>query len=436
MLWLFIDQLIRIHPLVRMETIGLIVVLLFGILILVSITTSCRSGKEGFSSPTIPKQTFLNTKREEPKGNTEVSDLPSAPVTGLAEANSLPFQDPALAKATLQQLNELKQDMDGFASNELPGLEKKSDPAVKLPLMRFKGDYQRVKDEVVVLRRNEGIQSQLTFEDVSEMAANLRFLQRTYRLYALNQLVPVVDTPLSKVGLNMPVENFSNFENTPSESSTPISPDQLDLLAGKLQVEITRLQASGTTDPVLQARVNVLTNIQQTVDDLNTKVKDGSLPPSQIPIMIADFKNFLPVLKNTNVPIQSPITKAVPPTKPGKAIVKKEIVKKETPRGEFEETVKKLEATPTSSVRPPSIQPTTIGSFDWKKRVEDITQNIRRAGMNPADFGTLQSGAKVGPDFSWRGHAKMICSRLATVADPGIPEQLGCPPVSWKGWRA
>ena len=73
--------------------------------------------------------------------------------------------------------------------------------------------------------------------------------------------------------------------------------------------------------------------------------------------------------------------------------------------------------------------------FNWKRRAKEIKENIHRANMNPSDFGCLERGAVVGPEFSWRGHTKMICSRLASAADPGIPEQMGCPPVSWKGWR-
>jgi hypothetical protein len=56
--------------------------------------------------------------------------------------------------------------------------------------------------------------------------------------------------------------------------------------------------------------------------------------------------------------------------------------------------------------------------------------------MNPADYGSLDDGAHVSQGYSWRGHAKMVCSRLSTHADPGIPEQMGCPPVSWRGWRS
>jgi hypothetical protein len=102
------------------------------------------------------------------------------------------------------------------------------------------------------------------------------------------------------------------------------------------------------------------------------------------------------------------------------------------PRGDFERIIDAFE----NGVRPPSEIAGNPGKFDWKARADAIADNISRAGMNPADFGCLEKGAAVSPGYSWRGHAKMVCSRLATNADPATPEQMGCPPVSWKGWRS
>jgi hypothetical protein len=477
-----------------MDGLGLLVIMAFLILILAIVTNTCADWKvfEGFENKkeqkiSIPPSTALIDNQSAPKGYTNVADLPGAPVNGLAQTNSLPFEDPALMKASRQVLNELKQDMDGFAANELPGLQDKSDPGVKLPLTRFKGDYQRIKDELRVVTRNDGLQSQLTMDDIQGIAANLRFLQRTYRLFMTNGIVPETETGLSKVG-------FEGFANEP----TPISPDQLNMLGQKLAVEVTRLQASGTTDPVLQARVGILTKMKQTVDDLNMKVQSGQLPASQIPIMTEDYDNFLPELNKTGTGIGGLISKSVNPTlgslfnsyekgdtngseiagdlfdRYAKDLLKGLSVKVSytsenemelekakasssmglsSPmglgpasnhpgtvagsRGEFEEQIRQMDIQQMSngSVRPPSEQPTKIGHFDWKKLCEDITQNIRRMSMNPADFGALKDNSSVSKDFSWRGHAKMMCSRLATANDPAVPEQVGCPPVSWKGWR-
>ncbi len=470
-----------------MEEYGLLVFIAFSIL-LIAIFSSCK--KEGYVNYTVPsigpKQQKLPTEKE-PKGYVDTAELPGAPISGLAQTNSLPFQDPALVKASLQQLNELKQDMDGFATFEQPHLEQRSDPAVKLPLTRFVGDYQRIQDEVRVLQRNPGIQSSLQLDDVFDMAANLRFLQRTYRIYAANQMVPASDQQLSRVGLSSTQEGFEDASTT-----TPISVDELKILSTKLGVEMKRLSASGTTDPVIQARVGILTNMLQTVDDLLGKLGRGEMLASQIPIMKEDYDKFLPTLGTTSAGIGGLISKAgggalsslfnsydagdisgselaaalfdryaddlmkglswsVKYTSPNEVSVANGLaayaVATQHPgtlkgaRGEFDETIRELDLqgfenqAKSVGVRPPSTQPTEIGSFDWKKRVDDIQRNMIRAGLKPADYGALGTGQDVSENFSWRGHAKMLCSRLATHADPATPEQMGCPPVSWKGWR-
>ena len=105
-------------------------------------------------------------------------------------------------------------------------------------------------------------------------------------------MVPPPKTSESKVGHGLSNEGFAN---TPSSDSLPITPDELKSLALKLAVEITRLQASGTSDPVIQARVSILTKIKQTVDNLNTQLSAGTLSAANIPIKKSDYKNFLPV---------------------------------------------------------------------------------------------------------------------------------------------
>jgi hypothetical protein len=226
------------------------------------------------------------------------------------------------------------------------------------------------------------------------------------------------------------------------------------------------------------------------------KVQSGQMAASQIPIMEEDYNKFLPELNKTGTGIGGLISKSVNPTLgslfnsyekgdvkgsemagelfdryakdllKGLSVNVKYISENEVEaekakanvnmvgpstnhpgmvagaRGEFEEQIRQMDlkgfaesSNGSGSVRPPSQEPTKIGNFDWKKMCEDITQNIRRMGMNPYDFGALKDNSSVSKDFSWRGHVKMMCSRLATANDPAIPEQVGCPPVSWKGWR-
>jgi hypothetical protein len=316
-------------------------------------------------------------------------------------------------------------------------------------------------------------------------------------------MVPPAQGDLSKVGVT------EGFTNPSSDSTTPITPDQLNDLSLKLAVEITRLNASGTTDPVIQARINVFSKIKQTIDDLNNKYKGGLLKASDIPIMVSDYKNFLPSLTSPSSPVGQLVTASgnqslgslfnqfqagdvngqdlagalfekyaddlvkgtslelkytytsprMAETEKARAIqaqlrsagnsgeLNQQIMESGHPgtssgsRGQFESVVRRMDmqgfqgSDNSSSIRPASVAPTKIGSFDWQKKADDITLNIRKAGMSPAEYGALPPGASVSSDYSWRGHCKMMCSRLATNADPGVPELMGCPPVEWKGWR-
>lgn len=74
-------------------------------------------------------------------------------------------------------------------------------------------------------------------------------------------------------------------------------------------------------------------------------------------------------------------------------------------------------------------------TFNWKARASQICVQINSRGMKAYDFGCMKEGTKVRDDFSWRGYTRMICSRLGTNYDPGVPELCGCPPPSWIGWR-
>ena len=478
-----------------MDGLGLLVVVSFVLLTIAIITNTCTDWtyKEGFQGP--PPTSLTQRASQEPTG---ISDLPSAPISGLAENSPLPYQDPAQQKGSTKMLATLKADMEGFATSELPGLKSvgSSDPSVSLPITRFNGDFQRVKDEMAAIKNSPGLQPQLAVDDIQDMASNLRFLQRQYRTYAGSKMVEEPAAPLSSVGL----PTTEGFTGT---SDTRITVDQLKDLSTKLSVEIVRLQKSGTNDPVVKSRVNVFTSMLQFVNNIKSRIDNGTLKAADIPIKLTDYQNFLPALGTNSGGIGKLMSASglsslsslfnaydagdISGSQIAEALFEKyadeilkgmsynltfsytspsEVAKEQaiasgwnaknayssfskqggvssgdlvdglldgfsggaTGRGEFEEKIQHLS-------RPPSQAPTQIGKFDWKVRAEAITENIRKAGMNPDDFGCLERGAQVGRDYSWRGHAKMVCSRLATHADPGIPEQMGCPPVSWKGWR-
>jgi hypothetical protein len=77
-----------------------------------------------------------------------------------------------------------------------------------------------------------------------------------------------------------------------------------------------------------------------------------------------------------------------------------------------------------------------VGKFDWKKRAHTICEQVKLRGLDPLDFGCISKDSLMTPAYSWRGYAKMVCGRLGTTMDPGLPVSCGCPPQSWKGWTS
>jgi hypothetical protein len=78
-----------------------------------------------------------------------------------------------------------------------------------------------------------------------------------------------------------------------------------------------------------------------------------------------------------------------------------------------------------------------VGDFDWKQRSSFICEQIRMRGLNPADFGCSAAATnETDPTFSFRGYTAMICSRLESTMDPGLPVSVGCPPATWPGWKS
>jgi hypothetical protein len=331
----------------------------------------------------------------------------------------------------------------------------------------------------------------------------------------------------------------------PSSPSKRASLKELQEFQVKVVIEIQRLQASGTSDPVLNGRINTLTRIKDDVDQVISQLQSGFLIPETVPIFSSDIERALPLLAKPSDPLPSILREnnlppAVANLFPGglspkdteqaqqiNNVVKgymdnifegtswglnlgirydnPNIAKLQAKKAQAEATTAKLqlknknvsfknkdagldfliERTVNSREQGtgmpgmPFLQPNEIidgydrknptqgaavpnfrftdstfdlglpgittqrtapnfargGRLDWKQRSQQIKEQIRLRGMNPADFGALPDDAVVGDEFSWRGYTQMMCMRLNTTTDPGLAETAGCPPQDWQGWR-
>lgn len=403
----------------------------------------------------------------------------------------LPYQDTTQIKANRQQLINLLEMLKGFMAYEAQHLEERSDPTIQLPLQTARSDFYTLQSEVSVLNRNPGIQPTITLTHLQDISSNLAFLQQKVRLLGSAGALqgPIYSFDVSKGELS---EGFHGSQEVmPLEKQVASQKDLEDFLA-KLEGERIRLSASATTDPVVQARVSALTQMRQEVREIVEQLKTKKMLPTEVPIQKADLDKAFPVLGKPSEPLPQILRSLQLPA--GLANVLPSNLQKDpaTTRqiagllDKYADTiVNGVSATFQVSYQPPQarqagmavstvdktgfpsladldnlsqakfmpmggVLPVTDSmaslpgdagrgrapaQFDWKERSRQIEDQIRKRGLRPEDFGVMPRTQKVSKEFSWKGYAKMICTRLQATMDPGLPETCGCPPMDWKGWR-
>jgi hypothetical protein len=256
------------------------------------------------------------------------------------------------------------------------------------------------------------------------------------------------------------LEGFTNPEGT----GPRLTVSQVKTLIQRVTAEMTRLSGSATTDPIVNARIETLRTIKNNLQGIVEDVESRRKTPESIPIFKSDMDKFLPVMGRPTEPLPDLIRPESPEAKyeaASKKILDQILNKLDQiglnmskekkpvfmtgaaqtpgssfvafPRGEMESATATLEIGRLENRNTPASQPAKI---DWRKKSAEICEQIRKRGLNPKDFGCMDPSKVVSQDFSWRGNARMVCTRLLTTPDPGLPETCGCPPQNWPGWRS
>jgi hypothetical protein len=452
--------------------------------------------------------------------------LPSGPYEQIAKNSPYPYQQPSLLRTTRARILSTLELLQGFLAFQAQEIENNSDPSIQLPLQTARSDFARLNSEAAVLQRNPGLQSSLTELDMAEINDNVAYLQREVELIGVNR-------PFQSPVHDLDLEGFQNQNQQTDDVSTlqePATEQQLQDFSGRVQGEVMRLSSSGTTDPVIVARVGNLTRMKNDVDGVLDKVKTGALLPLEVPIMGADLDKALPVLSDISQPLPQilrtlqlpaglanmlPASMQNPQTgtllqkyaqdfldgasasvsfnvnyaSPRTAQIAKSQARKSTltdtgfpspldldnvaedssltdmdapdavtdvyaqdPRAEGRAPITQGAEgrAPITQGSDPSRFPIpqrgnlvlgAAGQFDWKARALQITQQIRKRGLDPNDFGAKNERElaampvnQLNP-FSWKGYASLICRRLQAVDMNRTDEMCGCPPSTWKGWN-
>ncbi len=425
------------------------------------------------------------------------TELSYGPAYGdIARINTLPYKDPTLEAAPLKRIAELLESLKGFFTYEAKSLEKLSDPQVQLPLTTARGDLQRLTDEVAVLKRNPGIDSALTQGQVDDIQANLAYLQRKFRMSVNavsgssieegftdnsgNDVAPATNAVESSDRLNLAevkelkVRIEAEIARLSSSGTTdPVTNARVDTLnAIKLNVETIINEVESGLRPAAEIPImkkdrdsflplmsDVSKPLPMLLDSANLPISISNAFPAYATGDKAGAKAAQVLFNKYGEKIFNGLSwslglKFTSPNEVAAAVAKGPGAEKSNdplfftgsgcgiqgstsiafPRGEMEsaaggQEIQRIESRPSMDVG-------KTAKFDWRSKAAQICDAIRKQGMDPNDFGCMDPSKQVSPDYSWRGNARMVCTRLLTTPDPGLPEVCGCPPMEWPGWRS
>jgi hypothetical protein len=439
------------------------------------------------SEPVIPKGVEPARLSIQAMPNSAVpGTLPFGPYSQMASVGSYQYQDPAVLPAELKQINQLYEDIRSFLVFEGPSIADSSDPTVQLPLTQLRADSRKLQQEISVLEANSGIQSSLTQQTLADIQGELAFLQRKVRLF---QTAGVITAG---------TEGFQNMPSQPKTraSKADLQTLQTKIYAAILilsssgtispvtQARIKVLQAmySSISDMINKLDKGIWTssNIPVFKEDIATILPKLAKTDSQLMDIFSQKQN------STLSPIEKQLAGLVGEDNASNVFKKLQDngmfrlsvdlgynvgggknndgqIKYSTQmnlkpdgtlqssnalrsRSNFESNAgssmqmdlpfdsKTLGMDDRADLKNTQENKSTPSGLDWKKRTTSICEQVRLRGLDPQDFGCIPEGSLMSPAYSWRGHAKMVCGRLASTLDPNLPVVCGCPPQNWKGW--
>ena len=402
------------------------------------------------------------------------AELPLAILEQRAKGAPLPYRDPSSEPAKFIRLRGMLEDLKAFLAFQAPSLQDQCDPAIQLPLTTARADKKRIEDMVTVLNRNPGMESRITNRELRGIQDNLNYLHDELRKLENNGVVT------------------EGFDDTQTSDKTPATLAELHEFDAKVLIEKTRIGASGTTDTVVQARIASLERIHQEISQIIYQLQSQTIEPQDVPILKSDLDLALPILGDSSKPLPQQLVNAgLPPyivnlfpnglsaDDTAQLNAFRQILEKygkQNPSA-FTQVFSKvfnimnddftsgsgsdrdaslmsmnnsqlMQTGSSSESSPPALEYELRGlpgtqnpipeepGFNWKERARTIGKRIAMRGLNPKDFGVIGDTDEVGIHYSWRGYAKMICSRLMNTMDPGLPEYCGCPPYNWNGWSS
>jgi len=444
----------------------------------------------GKSDPLIPQGLKQDNLETPVKPNPDQpGSIPFGPYGQSASVGSYQFKDPAQIPAAAKQIKQLHEDVKTFLVFEGVSISNSSDPNVSLPLTQLRADLERLQQELSVTERNPGVESTLTQQDLANIQGGLTFLQRKVRLFQTAGVISDSDGKEGFMGAPPPTSKLRATKAELQILSTKITAAILILSASGttdivVKARITNLQKMYSDISEMIRKLNNgiwtqqdvpvfsedikkiipnLANVNSKLPDIN-KASDAGYKLNPLEKQIAGLvgeENAKEVFNKLKDRGMFRVTVDMGYNIPGSGAnskntvnIKKDIgIKKDGSFGLLDGD--SMKASPSLSVDGPydstmsgaddrasagygannmGGKPNNPSHLDWKARANGICKQIKARGMDPLDFGCIPEGSKLSPAYSWRGHTKMVCGRLASTMDPTLPQTCGCPPPNWKGW--
>jgi len=422
--------------------------------------------------------------------------LPTAPYQQIGANLPSPYKDPSLVKTTRQRILNVLESLKGFLAFQATEIEDRSDPTIQLPLNTARSDFQRLESEANVLQRNPGLTPQMTALDIAQIEDNLAYLQREVELIGSNRPFhgpqhdldleegfdgdytraqetnkgPASVSDLAEFSLRIQkaIKDLSSSGTTDPIVQTRIGnltamKNQVDTMikqinSGILAPEDVPIKSSDITKaiPQLGNAQSPLLPIMYTL--IGAAASSAAITPDMITTLSRYAKQFLDnadgslsfnvnyggaPLQTMNLPIgDSTLTETGFPSpydlnQVADAPSLNNIIGAATVTDRWAQDPRAEGRTPaTGDARGNYTGTVNAATFDWKGRCKTIKGQVEKRGLKPEDYGFLPDNAKVSSDFSWKGHTKMVCSRLKANSMDKMDEMCGCPPITWKGWNA
>jgi hypothetical protein len=259
------------------------------------------------TEPVIPKGLAPTKMDMEAMPNSSVlGSLPFGPYAQMASVGSFQYQDPAMLPAELSQMKKVYEDLRSFLVFEGVNISNSSDPTVQLPLTQLRADSERLQQEITVLGNNPGVQSQLTQQSLADIENALVFLQRKIRLFETSGVITGNSEGFSNYNTSTR-EGWADSTGSTGSTASPgkkASAEDLTVLQTKIYASILSLSSTGTTDPVVQARIGILQKMYSSVSDMLTKLANGQWKEDNIPVFKDDIITVLPNLSSPTMPIR------------------------------------------------------------------------------------------------------------------------------------